>query len=398
MDKKLFKNMKKIFTCMMILGALTMQAQDVDKSKVQSQAAAAQSAGADLKGIDTGEKAWKFGGTVGLNAAATGLWNWSAGGNNNISGRVFGNFRLLYHKNAFAWDSNLDMEYGLTWVDQKYDKLQKSSDRFNFQTKLGWEFKPTWYLSGVIGFNTQFANGRKYTGDAGHNALISRGLAPAYLDLSLGIDWKPNDIFSVYLSPVAGRITTVYITDRVNDEENAYYQTDYDLRTDLKDTYGVWRYRVVDEATGKLEKDYDSNVRAELGLSFKGAIDYTYKGMKIQTTLGLFTPYRWDKRQVYSGVAGSSEAGMLFVNPSQETIERLDLVHHGYMDNNRRFGRFDVDWTVALSYQFLKCLQVTLSTDLRYYNGVMIADKEGNDPKERVQFKGVVGLGVGYSF
>ena len=32
------------------------------------------------------EKAWKFDGTVGLNAAATGLVNWAAGGKNNMNG------------------------------------------------------------------------------------------------------------------------------------------------------------------------------------------------------------------------------------------------------------------------------------------------------------------------
>jgi hypothetical protein len=40
---------------------------------------------------------------------------------------------------------------------------------------------------------------------------------------------------------------------------------------------------------------------------------------------------------------------------------------------------------------------VTLSTSLKYYNGVKIADKEGVSA-ERVQFKGILGLGVGYSF
>ena len=76
-----------------------------------------------------------------------------------------------------------------------------------------------------------------------------------------------------------------------------------------------------------------------------------------------------------------------------------------YRDNNRRFGNFDVDWTTAVSYQFFNCLQVTLSTDLRYYNGTKIA-KEYTNPDgsirvengERVQFKGIIGLGVGYSF
>ena len=60
----------------------------------------------------------------------------------------------------------------------------------------------------------------------------------------------------------------------------------------------------------------------------------------------------------------------------------------------------DVDWDVALSYQFLKCLQVTLQTSLKYYPGTLIAAEEGGNPveRERVQFKGIIGLGVGYSF
>jgi hypothetical protein len=68
-----------------------------------------------------------------------------------------------------------------------------------------------------------------------------------------------------------------------------------------------------------------------------------------------------------------------------------------YSNKNRSFGHFDVDWDVALSYQFLKCLQVTLQTSLKYYPGTLIANKNG-DVAERCQFKGVIGIGVGYSF
>ena len=77
----------------------------------------------------------------------------------------------------------------------------------------------------------------------------------------------------------------------------------------------------------------------------------------------------------------------------------------GYRDNNRRFGNFDVDWTVGISYQFLKCLNVTLSTDLKYVNGLkidkVITDANGVEfveSAERVQFQGVLGIGIGYSF
>ena len=97
--------------------------------------------------------------------------------------------------------------------------------------------------------------------------------------------------------------------------------------------------------------------------------------MKIITSVGLFTPYAWDKTEMF-------DAEKNFI---------------GYRDNNRRVGNFDVDWDAAISYQFLKCLNVTLSTSLKYYNGVKIADANGI-LAERVQFKGTLGLGVGYSF
>ena len=64
---------------------------------------------------------------------------------------------------------------------------------------------------------------------------------------------------------------------------------------------------------------------------------------------------------------------------------------------DRQFGYFDVDWDTNLSYRFAKVLNVTLSTSLKYYPGVLIADNDGVK-KERVQFKAVVGIGLGYSF
>lgn len=332
------------------------------------------------------ESPWKFSGTVGLNAAATGLLNWSAGGNNNINGVAYGRLRLVYGKDNLNWDTNLDMEYGLTWIDQEFDKLQKSSDKFNFNTKFGWDFKDHWNLTAQVGFNTQFANGRNYTGSPAYNPIISRGLAPAYVDMSVGFDWKPNTIFSVYLSPVAGRITTVYIPQSVIESEQKELGADYRTDVVLKEKYGVWFYdKGVDDA---YVKSFSRNARAELGMTLKGMIDYSYKGMNIKTALTLFTPYKWDKTMLYT-----QDGESFYTKQIDATYEAA-----GYRDNNRRFGNFDVDWTVALSYQFLKCLQVTFSTDLRYYNGEKIADKNGENAKERVQLKGVLGVGVGYSF
>ena len=352
---------------------------------------------------ETKENPWKFNGTVGLNAAATGMWNWAAGGNNNVNGVASTKLRLLYHENNMAWETNLDMEYGLSWIDQEYDALQKTSDKINFNTKFGWEFHKTWYLTVSAGFQSQFAYGRAYDGTELFDPIISKWLAPSYTDIAVGIDWKPNDIFSIYLSPVAGRLSTADVGGKLDDKSRTITYPDgtlvypNGLEQELKEKYAVWHYTVLDEQTGEIGKAYDKNLRAELGLSLKGSINYTYKDLKIITSVGLFTPYSWNKVDVYQDADGK-----LYKNLGNDSQNFDNMTHIGYLDKNRRFGNFDVDWDFAISYQFLKCLQVSLNTSLKYYNGTLIEkfDKEGNSlgKAERVQFKSVIGLGIGYSF
>ena len=329
---------------------------------------------------------WSYNGVVGLNASATGLVNWAAGGNNNINGVAFGKVRLLYNENNLSWETNLDLEYGLSYIDQEFDAFQKSSDKINFNTKFGWQFHKAWFLTASADFKSQFAPGRKYSVSDAYDPIISKFLAPAYTDISVGIDWKPNDIFSVYVSPVAGRLTSVYVSQKLEDK---YAIDQPGLAQALKESYAVWKYDT--KENGEVIKNYDCNLRGKLGLSIKGAINYTYKDLKIITSVGLYTPYAWDKTKIYEDAAGVLYADL------EDGTDFSGMTFKGYRDNNQRFGNFDVDWDAAVSYQFLKCLNVTLSTSLKYYNGVKIANAEGI-AAERVQFKGTLGLGVGYSF
>lgn len=380
--------MRKLFSLFVCtLAAVSLSAQTVDKATVTSNADAAAKAATDLKKVDTGDKAWKFDGSLGLNAAATGLVNWAAGGKNNVNGIAYVKLHLLYHKDAIAWETNFDTDFGMTWIDQDEDALQKSSDNIKLATKFGWEFKENWYLTALAGFQSQYAIGRDYV--TGYNNPISKWLAPSYTDISVGIDWKKSykgADFSVYLSPIAGRISTAYVSEAWNKKYNEEYAKEtgdntYDFRTALQEKYGTYTYN---KETGAKElRDF----RAELGLSFKGAIAYTYKDFKVSTTLALFTPYQgkgYNVREMWE----KENPGMAWADSGN---------YFEYSNNNRYFGHFDVDWDVAMSYQFLKCLQVTLQTSLKYYNGTLIANHEGVQ-SERVQFKGVIGLGVGYSF
>ncbi len=338
-------------------------------------------------------KNWKYSGVIGLNANGTGMINWAAGGNNNIAGDIFGKFNVGYEKNNLSWDAVLDIDYGLTFIDQKYDKTQKTSDHLNFDTKFGWAFQPKWYLTVNAGFHTQFDLGRNYSGDDNFDPIISNILAPSYTDISVGFDYKPVDFFSLYMSPVSGRISTAYVSDKVNEK---YTQaTDaVDLRQQLQESYGTWYF---DKENNKVYRNY----RAELGLNIKAALNYKYKDLTLMSNLSIFTPYQWDKVQMYQ-ISGDHEDLDTYI--TEATYQSLDAdtkafyAASGYRDNGRRFGNFDVDWNVTLSYQFLKVLNVTLYTDLKYVNGQMIADKDGNNAHERVQFLGNLGIGVGYSF
>lgn len=396
-----------------LFAALSLCAQEVDKAKVTTNADAAAKAGADLQKLEEGEKAWKFDGTVGLNVAATGLVNWVAGGKNNVNAIAFAKLHLLYHKNGFAWETNFDTDFGMTWIQQKEDPFQKSSDNIKLATKFGWEFKPTWYLTLLASFQSQYAPGREYK--EGYNDIISKWLAPSYTDISIGIDWKKSykgADFSIYLSPVAGRITTAYTGNAFNE----HYTKEMWLAGNTEQTEADWTPEIYQELMDNHEDirsilqdrqgtiGYDANgdpvyrnARVEFGLSFKGAIAYTYKDFKLSTTLLLFTPYQGKGFNV-------KERWLATPNPDGSARTEAQWEDEGHYfewsHNNRYFGNFDVDWDVALSYQFLKCLQVTLQTSLKYYPGTLIAAEDGANPtfKERCQFKGVIGIGVGYSF
>lgn len=352
-------------------------------------------------------KDWKWSGIIGLNANGTGMINWAAGGNNNVAGDVFGKLNCNFDKDNLSWEAKLDVDYGLTYVDQQNDKLQKTSDHLNFDTKFGWAFQPKWYLTVNAGFHTQFDLGRKYEGNNDNNEIISNILAPSYTDISVGFDYKPVEFFSLYMSPVSGRITTAYVSDKVNEKYKDLYpivkdfagDVEYDgLRQKLQESYGTWYF---DKLNNKVYRNY----RAELGLNIKASLNYKYKDLTLMSTLTLFTPYAWDKVMMYKGQG--DDPTYITQAEYDQMIEPVKSLwsQAGYRDNGRRFGNFDVDWDLTLSYQFLKCLNITFYTDLKYVNGQKIdkvydkgTPEERTIAAERVQFLSNLGIGIGYSF
>jgi hypothetical protein len=147
---------------------------------------------------------WKTGGVFSLNASQVSLTNWAAGGENSLSGIGLVNLYANYKKNKFAWDNTLDLAYGL--IKQGEDPVIKSDDKIDFASKAGQYAFKNWYYTGLVGFRSQFAPGYANPGD---EAYISNFLAPAYLNVSLGMDYKPSENFTLFISPVTGKTTFV---------------------------------------------------------------------------------------------------------------------------------------------------------------------------------------------
>ncbi len=158
---------------------------------------------------------WKVSGNAGLNFAQTALVNWSAGGENSIATNASFVLRANYLKGRHAWDNILATEYGLMYTETY--NWQKTLDKIDFSSKYGYGVVEHWYLTFLLGFNTQYDKGYKKPDDL---MYISKFMAPGYLNLSVGMDYKYKDIFSAYLSPIAGKLT--YVLDDSLSAEGAY--------------------------------------------------------------------------------------------------------------------------------------------------------------------------------
>jgi len=157
------------------------------------------------------ENPWKIGGNITLTFSQVSLTNWISGGEDAISGTAGTIFSAIYTKDKNKWDNTLDLGYGLT--KQGEDRVVKNEDKIDFSSQFGRKASKKWLYSGLLGFKTQFTEGYKYPNDS---VVVSNFLAPAYITTSMGMDYRPTDKLSLFLSPITGRLTIVNDKDLAN--------------------------------------------------------------------------------------------------------------------------------------------------------------------------------------
>jgi hypothetical protein len=164
----------------------------------------------------TADTSWKCGGQGALNFNQASYNNWAAGGENSVSGAAYLTLFANYVKDRWAWENQLDLGYGMQ-KSGNHNNTRKNEDKIEFNSKLGHQIAPKskFYATFLFNFKSQFADGFNYDLDPEGDSAVSHFLAPGYFLYSLGIDYKPNDAFSVYISPIACRTLVV------NDQELA---------------------------------------------------------------------------------------------------------------------------------------------------------------------------------
>jgi hypothetical protein len=162
----------------------------------------------DAKPADSLPKNWKLKAIYGLNGTQTSFVNWSAGGRNNFS--VLGSIitSAYYDKKNLKWSNDLSLALGgLQYIEKKSKEgLQKTDDRVDFSSNLGYKLKEHVYFSLLAGLRTQMLDGFAYPNDS---VRVSTFMAPGYVSGALGIDYIPNEHFSIFSSPVAMKLTIV---------------------------------------------------------------------------------------------------------------------------------------------------------------------------------------------
>jgi len=196
--------MKKLFTIFLFL--------------VTSGIASAQNA-AEIVPADTSYWLRSIEGTFALNQASF-SGNWTGGGVNSIAftSGIFA--RANYAKDKWSWDNTLDLFFGV--VKNQDEDGRKSNDRILIDSKVGLKASDKWNYFGSLTFASQFAKGYEFE-DTGRT-LISKFANPAYLTAAIGMEYKPNDEFSLRISPFSPRFTFV---------------TDTDLYLNVPENYGV---------------------------------------------------------------------------------------------------------------------------------------------------------------
>lgn len=284
------------------------------------------------KSQDAADTAWTINSDIALMFSQASFTNWAAGGENTINFNGFFNFYAGYEKGKSKWENLLGLAYGQTRTGSQ--GMRKSEDKIDFLSTYGFKAAEKWYYSANLNFKSQFTSGYNYHEDTIPKEKISNFMAPGYLSVGLGMEYRPHDFMSFYLSPVTARWIFV------NDQELAD-----------KGAFGVEPAEFND--MGVMVKEGE-NLKQEFGAYFRFIfMKDIMKNVNVSTKLELFSNYLNDPQNI------------------------------------------DVNWDTMIGLKVNEWLSASLAFQLLYDDETPIMDKDGNTGP-RTQFRELFSVGLSY--
>lgn len=292
-------------------------------------------------GQTAADTAWKIGSKGSLSFSQSSFTNWAPGGDNTITLNGLFDFYAKYEKGNKKWENLLTLAYGQTKTgDQMF---RKSDDKIDLLSIYGIKAAEKWYYSANFDFKSQFAPGYEYP-DGGDSTRIkiSDFLAPAYTSIGIGMEYRPVDYFSIYLSPATAR--WIIVNDPVLADAGAF---------------GVEGATYVTDSLGNP--------------------DYTQKLTDGETSRFEFGAY----------------ARILFIKDIAKNVNlstKLELFSN-YLENPQNI---DINWDTMINFTINNWLAANFGVQVVYDDNTPIKDSDGNIGP-RTQIKQVLGVGLTYS-
>ncbi len=157
--------------------------------------------------------------------------NWYKGGENNINLQTGFVYNFNYNnQQTFQLENKLEVKVGLNTVpSDTINKFQMNTDLFRLSSKLGVKAIQNWYYTVATQFSTQFFKNHATNTRVRNSSFLS----PAYVSLSLGMDFKLNKKkfdLSVLMSPIAYELR--FVNDsRVDETRFGIERGKYSLAT-----------------------------------------------------------------------------------------------------------------------------------------------------------------------
>jgi len=259
--------MKRLLLITLLIASISANAQ-LDKTDSVR-------AGFAMKNKDT--VAWVYNGTLNIGINEGFLHNWAAGGevaSATVNGLFSGVLNRLYHRHV--WSNNLDMTYSLFYAYSNSFTPRKMDDRIDYTSKYGYRLdkEKDFYLTTLFNFKSQFTKGYDYEADNWDTFSTSKFLSPAYFILAPGIEYRKGTNLSLFISPVAARMTAASLEYTNRAPEGAFgvengKTTRFELGAYFSGRYTV---NITENLTYKTRLDLYSNYLAKDYTDSTGAV------------------------------------------------------------------------------------------------------------------------------